>query len=110
MIVKVSVANVNGDVVPTLEDFEELYDIRVPINLNHQTAERRERLISETCDSIVRPLVIATGSVPSSGQINWGGGSHDVAWRRYDFGSGDRIWIRVGLVDSEAGLGFRISR
>lgn len=110
MIVKVSMAKSDSDVIPTPKDFEELYDIYVPQRWNQLTEEERAELISKTMNGVLLPLVMMIDKNPSFGQINWSGQSHDVAWRCYDFGQKNRIWIQVGLLNSESGIGFGISK
>lgn len=101
MIVKVAVAKSDDDVVPTPESFVELNDVIVKENERYEGREGFLRLFWGMAGNVSRPYLMATGKEPKVGHLIWNSESHDLGWAWLDFERGKRIWIRVGLSNSE---------
>ena len=106
MLVKVSMAKgmVGEDNAP--ERFEELYDTYFDECRSELGKQGFSKLFWHVVNSVMRPHVMVCEQEPKIGYKIWNMGSHGVGGAWFDFETGNRVWIRVGVVDSEKEGGF----
>ena len=101
MLAKVSMAKgmVGNDKSP--EHFEELFDIYLPGCRRELGKEGFAKLFWRVVEMVARPYVMMCEQEPKIERKIWNFNSHDVGWTWLDFETGNRLWIRVGVVESE---------
>lgn len=107
MLVNVSMAKgvANDDNAP--ESFGKMFDIYLPGCRRELGKEGFTKLFWRVVDMVSRPYVMACGKEPKIGRQIWNFDSHDVGWTWLDFENENRLWIRVGVVESEIQGGFQ---
>ena len=99
MLAKVSMAKGTiGDDNPP-ESFEELYTIYFDECRRELGKEGFAKLFWRIVDRVMRPYVMECGKEPK--YKIWNMNSHDVGWVWFDLENGNRLWIRVGVDESE---------
>ena len=83
------------------EHFEELFDIYLPGCRRELGKEGFSKLFWHVVNRVMRPHVMVCEQEPKIGHKIWNFGSLDVGWTWLDFETGNRLWIRVGVVESE---------
>jgi len=101
MLVKVSMAKGTAGDSNVPKSFEELFDIYLSGRRMELDKEGFSKLFRWIVDRVMRPYVMVSGKEPKVGHKIWNLNSLDVGWAWFDFEGGNRLWIRVGVVESE---------
>lgn len=101
MIVKVAVAKVDGDAVPTLGSFYDLNDIYIDESRVNLGKEDVAKLFVDMADKLTRLIVMAAESEPEVTRRIWNFETHDFGRIKFDFKNGKCLWMIMGLMDWE---------
>ena len=101
MVVKVAIAKVGGDAVPTQGSFYDLNDIYIDESRANLEKEDVAKLFVDIADKLTRPIVMAAESEPEVTRRIWNFETHDFGRIKFDFKSGKCLWMIMGLMDWE---------
>lgn len=101
MIVKVAIAKVDGDTVPTRGSFHDLNDIYIDESRANLEKEDVAKLFVDIADKLTRPIVMAAESEPEVTRKIWNFETHDFGRIKFDFKNGKCLWMIMGLMDWE---------
>lgn len=97
MKVEVFIASGRNDTIPEQKDFVFLYSYTKDKDRRQLPIGELEGVVWEALDCAIRPLTMATGMYSVPRQFNWSSETHEVAYKSFDFGLKNNIWVMVNL-------------
>ena len=97
MKVAVYIASGHGNTIPEQKDFVSLYSYTKDKDRDQLSIAEMEDVVWEALDCAIRPLTMATGMYSVPRQFNWSSETHDVAYKSFDFGLKNNVWVMVNL-------------
>ena len=97
MKIEVFIASDRNSTTPEQKDFVFLYSYTKDKDRLQFSIDELEDVVLEALDCAIRPLVMATGMYSVQRQFNWSSDTHEVAYKSFDFGLKNKIWVMVNL-------------
>ena len=98
MKVNVFIAKGRDNTRPEQKDFISLYSYTIEDKERGQLPiDELERVVWDALDCAIRPLTMATEMYSVPRQFNWSSDTHEVAYKSFDFGLKNKIWVMVDI-------------